>query len=306
MGSNGSGRRTDALRSYVTKDRQARPKLVRSAVLYVDVLGVRDMARRGGLTNLRRLEAAVTGRDGEHGYRDFLHGDSPWPAASFSDLLVIASPLLRKGDEESTIAGLLSQAAYLQLALVQSGFFLRGGLTWGMFHIQERFAFGEALVDAVEIEEHVAVNPRIVLGTPADKLMQDSWGDPIGDVPRSLLLRDGDGHAFVNYLAPIFDDPATNPIEPLTGHRDLIVGHLNVQRDHKRRWEKYRWVAEYHNDVVRKAVQCGLLGRDGQPLREPDELLIPAESMTWRFDPFLPLESVEATLTPIENPRQEG
>lgn len=287
MGSERSGTTPAVASPYLTKDRHARPKLVRSAVLYVDILGVREMARQKGQDHLRRLEAAVTGRDGERGYRDFLYGDSPWPAASFSDLLVLAAPRLQQGEEESTIAGLLSQAARLQLTLVQSGFFLRGGLTWGMLHIQERFLFGEALVDAVEIEEHTAVSPRIVLGRQADALMQDASADLIGDAPRSLLLRDGDGHAFVNYLAPIFDDLVTDPIEPLTHHRDLVAGHLNTQREHKRRWEKYRWVAEYHNDVVNKAIESRLLRRGGKPLEGAGDLLVPSESMTWRFDPFL-------------------
>jgi hypothetical protein len=257
---------------YVTEDADELPKLLSSAVLYVDLLGIREMARHDALGNLRRLHEAITGGR----YRDFLHEQSPWPAASFSDMLVVGSPLLPGGDEESAITGLIAQAASLQLTLTQSNFFLRGALTWGDVHIHNGFAFGEALVDAVEIEEHVAVSPRIILDEAADAIMRRSSDDGVDVEP--MLLHDADGHTFINYLAVLFDD-TDDPTDGLRRHRDVVAARLDAHRDHKRRWEKYRWVAEYHNCVVTGAVEQGLIDAD-------DGLLIPSVTMTWQFDPF--------------------
>jgi hypothetical protein len=57
-------------------------------VLFVDLLGVSAMNRgpkQEVRANLIALERAVSAM-----YRDYLEPDSPWPAALFSDTLVLA------------------------------------------------------------------------------------------------------------------------------------------------------------------------------------------------------------------------
>ncbi len=56
--------------------------------------------------------------------------------------------------------------------------------------------------------------------------------------------------------------------------RRAVYPRLARHRDDKRVWEKYRWVAEYHNDFVRRQA-------DDVP-----ELLVPGDDMAWRFAPF--------------------
>src|SRR5262245_65815795 len=103
--------------------------------------------------HLIALDRAVTRR-----YRDYLQSDSPWPASFFSDTLVLAAPVLPSSEEEVAIGGLVLQAAYLQLNLIDEGFFLRGGLSLGSFHIRDGLIFGPALVDAARIEHDVAIH----------------------------------------------------------------------------------------------------------------------------------------------------
>jgi len=57
-------------------------------------------------------------------------------------------------------------------------------------------------------------------------------------------------------------------------HRDTVVDRLHRSRASKRRWEKYRWLAEYHNAVVRRRIP-----RAG-------ELLVATPAMTWQFTSF--------------------
>lgn len=97
-------------------------------------------------------------------YRDFLTEDSPWPAALFSDTLVLAAPVLRKDDEEAAIGGLVVQAAWLQLNLIAEGFFARGGLSFGRFHIRDGLVFGPALVEAYDLESKTAIHRGSCLG----------------------------------------------------------------------------------------------------------------------------------------------
>jgi hypothetical protein len=64
-------------RVFVT--RRGTPKLVKCAVLFVDLLGVREMNRSPhAQEHLIALERAVTGM-----YRDYLRAESPGPLRSF-------------------------------------------------------------------------------------------------------------------------------------------------------------------------------------------------------------------------------
>ena len=247
------------------------PRLAMCAVLFIDLLGVREMNASPDVDDhLVRLERAVTGM-----YRNFLRADSPWPAAFFSDTLVLASPVDDEDAEESAIGGLVIQAAWLQLNLIAQGFFARGALSLGAFHIREGLLFGPALVEAYELESQVAVHPRVVLGQTAVASQREAlhfYASAAESPQNALLLRDRDDQVFINYLGLLFDEPE-DPRPALALHRDAIRAALAQHRGDKRRWEKYRWVGEYHNHVVSERLQ------------EPEFLVEPGD-LTWGFEPF--------------------
>ncbi len=89
----------------------------------------------------------------------------------------------------------------------------------------------------------------------------------------ALLVCDGDGWTFVNYLGLLFDEP-DEPRPALEMHRDGVVERLRQHRASRRLWEEYRWSAECHNDVVRARLP-------GEP-----SLLVPAADITWDFAAF--------------------
>jgi hypothetical protein len=222
-------------------DSKRRPRLRRCAVLFLDLLGVGDMARGPDAgEHLLAISRAVSGS-----YRDFLSAESPWPAALFSDTLVLAAPIVGPSREAAAVLGLVEQAALLELELVAQGLFARGGLAVGEFHIHNGLIFGGALVDAYQLESQGAVHPRIVL---ADAAVECLRGAPEAQ-EASLLLCDADGRSFVDYLSRLFDEPA-DPRPRLRAHRKAVVDKLVLHAGERRRWEKYRWVAEYHNAVT--------------------------------------------------------
>jgi hypothetical protein len=99
--------------------RMGTPRLVDCAVLFLDLLGVRAMTRgsqRQVARRLRDLERAVSRQ-----YRNYLQPDSRWPAAFFSDTLVLAAPVDEFGGKASAVDGLLLQAALLQAASSAAG-----------------------------------------------------------------------------------------------------------------------------------------------------------------------------------------
>jgi hypothetical protein len=213
-------------RVFLTQRGRA-PQLVRCAVLFVDLLGVRAMNRgpkRAVRANLIALERAVSGM-----YRDYLEPDSPWPGALFSDTLVLAAPVRdRDGGEEVALGGLILQACWLQLNLIDQGFFMRGALALGDFYMRDGVIFGPALLDPAELEHDVAVHPRIVLSPEAEKSQRGDlrhYADPQESPQNWVLTRDGDGWTFINYLSVLLDE-TDDPRSGLETHRDRIVERL--------------------------------------------------------------------------------
>lgn len=260
-----SGHRGDFLAADGT------PILRRCAVLFVDLLGVSAMATEAAKASehLVALDRALRGA-----VRDFIAEDSPWPTALLSDSMVIAAPGGERFDDQWILNELLVQGAILQLQLCAQGFFVRGGLTIGDLHIHDRLVFGPALVRGYELERAVAKNPRIVLGEEASAILEADLADyaePAQSTQGGLLLFDQDGVPFVDYLGMLTDE-----FEPYTGlriHREVVEAKLAAHLGDVRIWEKYRWVAEYHNDFRRR-------------WDFPNDYEIASEKITTRFAPF--------------------
>lgn len=98
------------------------------------------------------------------------------PAIStFSDHIVISFGMktLRETVTDTSPIWFLVLPQFTQLmSIVASqalrlGFLIRGGATIGKLYHSKGVVFGEALVDAVHLEEHTAIYPRIVLSSAA-------------------------------------------------------------------------------------------------------------------------------------------
>jgi hypothetical protein len=232
------------------------PRLVRCAVLFLDLLGVRAMTQ-GAERDVQRRLVALDDAIGET-VRQYVGPDAKFPATFFSDTLIVATP----ADDPALAVDLLTRdAARLQMTLAARGFFVRGGLSLGLHSVADGLVFGPALVEAYALESRQAIHPRIVLSKEAEAA-----------APRSTrLMRDGDGWAFVNYLDPLLSLVA-GPDADLEAHREQVARRLFDHRDDKRVWEKYRWVAEYHNAFIK---------RNGI-----DALDVDPDAMCWRFSAF--------------------
>jgi len=142
-------------------DDASEPTLLPSFVVYLDELGT--SARLGGMTN-DDLRADLRAYDD---LRWFLDDDSTDWAADiqrvlyFSDNLVVAAPVDVATDncDFGLFYHIWAAGAY-QLNMALRGRVLRGGITVGDAYADDTFVTGPALLEAVRLEEEVAVNPR--------------------------------------------------------------------------------------------------------------------------------------------------
>lgn len=224
-------------------DDQGGPRLARCAVLFVDLLGISQLARsENAATYLRTLNDALRSS------RDFLREDSPWPAAYFSDSLVIVSPVAG-GSDCSALTGLIEQAAALQIDLLSHGYALRGGIAMGEIHLSRNLMFGPGLIEAYQLEQRSALDPRIILSQAAAQTVRSGPGDEVGELGWSLL-EDQDGHLVVDYLASSIVSYRLEPArDGLEWHRDFINRRRAEHQSDIAVWSKWNWVAQYHNAV---------------------------------------------------------
>lgn len=116
----------------------------------------------------------------------------------FSDNIVIALPLSDSIEESRrAIALFLRTVSNIQSACVGDsvGWLLRGGITIGYAYIDEVMVWGEALVEAYNLENHLAVFPRVAFDeTTARYLMKRKELSP-------FVSQDFDGVFYLNYLS---------------------------------------------------------------------------------------------------------
>lgn len=150
-----------------------------------------------------------------------------------------------------------------QLALVDHGILVRGGITIGKLYVNSEANtpfFGPGMVRAYKIESVEAVFPRLVVdhcllteyldGHPL--LAQSEPGEDDVAELRSMLRTGEDGTVFLDYLsaAPSSWSTFAGYLNFLHRHRDLVQSRLDDDRLPGRVRRKFLWLANYHNDTV--------------------------------------------------------
>ena len=191
----------------------------------------------------------------------------PFQCTQFSDSIVISAHL------DEGIDTVVKAALDFSRTLLGLGFFLRGGLTIGRMYHQDAFAFGPGLTAAYDVESQRAVYPRVVIDPGVEGAFLDR--EKIHDVDGTLLgrwkmFRKGeDGLRFLDFLQPLSASEGERVPNPHNPRGDMAAVHLDSARfriewgleqhqdGDQRIYEKYRWLADYHNSVRSEYPDCG-------------------------------------------------
>lgn len=172
----------------------------RRLVLFLDFLGFKEII---GSTvkepeNLTRLLSALDliGRIGD---------DSTYKSqrvTQFSDSVVVS---YRVG-ERSAVFWLLHAIAVTVINLADRGFLVRGAVTIGDLHHDDKHVVGPAMVQAYELESQVAKYPRVILDPEILTLSRiarssiHSANEEAGYV-RDFMTEDSDGRFFFDWIS---------------------------------------------------------------------------------------------------------
>ena len=189
----------------------------------------------------------------------------------FSDNILVA---LSAGMENYIIGNFLRIARFctlFQFLALTKGLFVRGAITYGDFVGNDTFVFGEALVNAYEVETSRAIYPRIII----DKSVFDNSHIkatkiiPQHDELKKMLKRDIDGQWYISPFG------AFQPIYSLNDYNDFLndaqkyileAYQISKQEKHK---QKYYWLITKFNEFCEEngcKAQKIALAVNGEPM----------------------------------------
>jgi hypothetical protein len=184
----------------------------------------------------------------------------PYPEFSqFSDCIVLST----KTDRLHRFL-FIRQVVGINRALFAMGLLLRGGISKGSTFHKGSIAFGPALTKAYDLEQK-AVYPRIIIDPelePSFLESQNCFDNQGNPFQFQWFRRAPDGFLFLDFLLEVGKElpPHATDEELLrrtATSRDLIVAGLEENRYDTRKWEKYRWLAEYFNEIAAEYPGAG-------------------------------------------------
>lgn len=240
-------------------DTDGTPKLRRSVVAFIDILGYTDLvksasSRKDSQDSLARLHKALqSSREHVDPNRSETTltklRDKDFSAfRAFTDNIVIGDPIHDDGEIE--LGSTFMKVSYFQMLMTMEGFFVRGAIAIGDLYMDDIAVFGAGLMEAYEAETTLARDPRIVLAPTAQSAVNrhlEYYGRGF-DAPQNRdLLRDSDGQYFVNYLGTLIPENGFFSETKLAAHKARIEENLMLLKSRPSVWAKYLWAANYHN-----------------------------------------------------------
>lgn len=202
-------------------------------VAYLDILGTKNIIKKDKNDNyLNKLNSIyqnvlLQAKSALSGYND-----KEFFIKIFSDNILIAINLdENKNSSKIRLERLINFVGLIQLQTLESGYLLRGAITKGYFYKNDIFVHGNALVDAVTLEENNAIYPRIILQSPAK-------------ITQSFATKDSDGYYYVNSYS-FSNGWSSNKI------KTNILKNLKSNKNNPKVTQKIMWMITYHNNYFK-------------------------------------------------------
>jgi len=167
--------------------------------------------------------------------------------------------------DDSDLDQMVRELCFLQLFLATDGIFVKGGLSKGNHFENDRIIFSEGLVKAYELQEHERF-PRVLVEDCIATAMKTESHRHYGDALADYLAVAPDGKYFLDYLQSLREGELSGEWDDLIeSHKQAIVKQVRDNVDNYKVVEKYRWLAEYHNDKFSQFYNLSDYYEDYQP-----------------------------------------
>lgn len=168
----------------------------------------------------------------------------------FSDNICITAQNVSSNGEKSLVE-LLLVISELYFEFVQQGYFLRGGIDYGLFIDKSSIALGIPLATAYKMESTQAVFPRILLSKNFIKQLEIYPSEGVQEfssiLAKSLIKRSCEIQ-YLNVFNHIFKVEDKEYFFERYNHN--INQNLIINKNHENIFLKYRWLADEYNSFI--------------------------------------------------------
>ncbi len=165
----------------------------------------------------------------------------------FSDNIVVYCPCSKS--IEAVFYTVVLTSSIIQEKLLEYKILSRGGISVGDFFADETMLWGQALVNAYNIESTIAIYPRIVIDPNLIGLVK--FFDPKNEKKfwKSLLQQDVDGLVYIDYFHDfsLFKNPEILIITFLSDNEGRITDESNTLKVK----QKFLW----HNNYLNRKLE---------------------------------------------------
>jgi len=169
----------------------------------------------------------------------------------FSDNICITSI---NETSAADLQDLLLVITELYFEFAQKGYFLRGGIDYGLFIDEKELAVGRPLANAYELETKVAVYPRIILSTNLVNEFQafnKNWEKVFDYLYSDALILESCEIKYLNVFLQVFQSDYREDREIFfKKFNDVIKSNLDLNKTNEIVYVKYKWLAEQFNDFI--------------------------------------------------------
>ena len=214
-------------------------------VAYIDILGARKFMEQNNDNFLNDLNSIYFDAVGDVSMTNWATGKDIF-IKIFSDNILIAIQTTKNDiNRVDKLEKIINLVGNFYNNILRHGYLARGAITEGRFYKDSNnvFVYGKALTDAVNMEEEIAIYPRIVVQKT------------IRDLLPQYFLENADGC----YTLDCF---LFNQVFDVDLYRIRLLDMLKKQRNNEKVKQKIMWVINYINEFnVRKKMQGSILSQ---------------------------------------------
>lgn len=238
----------------IYKDKEGTLLFRKSFCAYLDILGFSNKINKKDLSffskYLEVLGSELKYIEGRHDLSGNA-GRKQFELKIFTDNFVFGHPWY---DEygESELGNIFEVLAHIQFTFIRSKIFVRGAISVSDLYMDENIVLGPALIDSYELETNKAIYPRIILSDSVVEIVKKHIGyyaDHASSPQNTDYLIDIDGLYFINYLSILLEpkELLKARLKEIMEHKEIVEECLLENIDNYKIFEKYSWVAKYHN-----------------------------------------------------------
>lgn len=233
------------------------------AVAFLDVLGFKDKLlefETEAINNVFTEENGYSQKYVSRKANDFINtfkkaisqlNSEKYTYYLFSDNICITST---KETTLEDLQDLLLIIAKLYYEFAQKGYFLRGGIDYGLFIDEEMIAVGMPLAKAYELETKNAIFPRIVLSqsfTEEFQVFNINGEKEFETFYLNTLIRESCEVKFLNIFLNVFESDYRVDREVFFSRfSKVITDNLDRYKLNEGIYMKYKWLADEFNEFI--------------------------------------------------------